>query len=82
MLSSVLRSEVAIQVNIQIIRVFTRMKQLMLDNKDLWLRLEKIEKDLASKDQEIQMVFAALKKLLTPVPAKRKPLGFPYPGKK
>ena len=36
MLSSVLNSDTAIQVNIQIIRVFTKMKQLLFDNKDLW----------------------------------------------
>ena len=42
MLSSVLRSERAIQVNIQIIRVYTKMKQVLLDNKDLWMKIEKI----------------------------------------
>ena len=49
MLSSVLRSERAIQVNIQIIRVYTKMKQLLLDNKDLWLKIEKIEQALVKK---------------------------------
>src|SRR6266487_3875845 len=38
MLSSVLRSERAIQVNIQIICVYTKMKQILLDNKELWLK--------------------------------------------
>ena len=38
MLSSVLNSETAIQVNIQIIRVFTKMKQLLLENKELFLK--------------------------------------------
>ncbi len=46
MLSSVLRSETAIQVNIQIIRLFTEMKQLILDNKDLCMKIEKIEHHL------------------------------------
>ncbi|HET7118714.1 MAG TPA: ORF6N domain-containing protein [Hanamia sp.] len=46
MLSSVLNSETAIQVNIQIIRLFTKMKQLILDNKDLWMKIEKIEQHL------------------------------------
>lgn len=41
MLSSVLGSETAIQVNIQIIRVFTKMKQLLLDKKDLFLKIER-----------------------------------------
>jgi len=41
MLSSVLNSETAIQVNIQIIRVFTKMKQLLLENKELFLKIER-----------------------------------------
>ena len=60
-LSSVLRSERAIQVNIQIIRVYTKMKQLLLENKELWLKIEKIEKALLKKDEEVQTIFKLLK---------------------
>ncbi len=49
MLSSVLRSERAIQVNIQIIRVYTKMRQLLIDNKELWQKIEKIEQSLMKK---------------------------------
>lgn len=66
MLSSVLRSERAIQVNIQIIRVYTKMKHLLLDNKDLWLKVEKIEQSLIRKDEEVKAIFEVLKQLLTP----------------
>jgi phage regulator Rha-like protein len=83
MLSSVLNSETAIQVNIQIIRIFTRMKQVLMDNKDLWIKVERIEQDLAKKDDEITTIFKALKQLLQPPPeSPREPIGFPYPGKK
>lgn len=83
MLSSVLNSETAIQVNIQIIRMFTKMKQMLLDNKDLFLKIEKIERKLTEHDQDLQNIFAILKKLLQPPePAKRNPVGFPYPKKK
>jgi hypothetical protein len=64
MLSSVLRSQRAIQVNIQIIRVYMKMRQLLLDNKDLWRKVEKIEHSLAEKDEEIQAIFKTIKKLL------------------
>ena len=64
MLSSVLKSETAIQVNIQIIRVFTKMKQLLLDNKELFLKIEKIENKLTAHDKDLQNIFAILKKLL------------------
>jgi len=83
MLSSVLNSETAIQVNIQIIRVFTKMKQMLLDNKELFLKIEKIEKKLTEHDKDLQNIFTILKKLLqVPDPAKRNPIGFPYPEKK
>ena len=76
MLSSVLNSETAIQVNIQIIRLFTKMKQLILDNKDLWIKIEKIEQHLVKNDEEIKTVFAYLKKLLIQENKPRNPIGF------
>jgi len=81
MLSSVLNSETAIQVNIQIIRLFTKMKQLILDNKDLWMKIEKIEQHLIKNDEEIKTVFAYLKKLLIQENTPRTPIGFRIPGK-
>jgi uncharacterized protein YjcR len=81
MLSSVLNSETAIQVNIQIIRLFTKMKQLILDNKDLWMKIEKIEQHLIKHDAEIKTVFAYLKKLLIQENKPRNPIGFKIPGK-
>ena len=76
MLSSVLNSETAIQVNIQIIRLFTKMKQLILDNKDLWMKIEKIEQHLVKNDEEIKKVFAYLRKLLIQENTPRNPIGF------
>jgi hypothetical protein len=82
MLSSVLNSETAIQVNIQIIRLFTKMKQLILDNKDLWMKIEKIEQHLLKNDEEIKTIFDYLKKLLIQETKPRNPIGFRSPGKK
>ncbi|HRN58478.1 MAG TPA: ORF6N domain-containing protein [Agriterribacter sp.] len=82
MLSSVLRSERAIQVNIQIVRVYTKMRQLILDNKELWLKIEKIEQSLAKKDEEVQAIFKVLKNLLVKEEKPRVPIGFKIPGKK
>ena len=76
MLSSVLNSETAIQVNIQIIRLFTKIKQLILDNKDLWMKIEKIEQHLLKNDEEIKTVFAYLKRLLIQENKPREPIGF------
>jgi hypothetical protein len=73
MLSSVLNSDQAIEVNIRIIRIFTRMRQLILTHKDILLKLEQIEKtliehnvNLKKHDEEIQLIFKYLKELLNP----------------
>ena len=76
MLSSVLNSETAIAVNIQIIRVFTRMRELLLTHKDILLQLEKIEKKLTNHDEDIALIFQYLKKLLNPPQPPRPKIGF------
>ena len=64
MLSSVLKSGKAIQVNIQIVRVFTKMRELLLSQKDLVLKVEKIETKLDGQGHEIQVLFEYIKKLI------------------
>ena len=61
MLSSVLKSKRAIQVNIQIMRVFTKLKEMMLSHKDLARKIEEMEKKY---DYQFQAVFEAIKQLL------------------
>jgi len=63
MLASVLNSERAIQVNIQIVRVFTRMREILTSHKDLVLKLERIAKKLAEHDDQFLVIFEYLKKL-------------------
>jgi hypothetical protein len=70
MLSSVLNSNTAIDVNIQIIRVFTRMREALLSQKDLVLKIEKLEKAVLEQDvrggkheEEIREIFLVLKGL-------------------
>jgi ORF6N domain len=76
MLSSVLNSPVAINVNIQIIRVFTKMRQILLTNKDILLKLEKLENDVTQNKKDITVIFQALKQLLTRPKEKRRMIGF------
>jgi ORF6N domain len=63
-LSSVLNSGRAIQVNIQIIRLFTKMRNLLLSHHELFLKIEKMEHLLTNHDQDIAVLFDYLKKLL------------------
>ena len=76
MLSSVLRSGTAITVNIEIIRVFTKMKELLLTNKDILLKLEQLENKVTGHDENLKMIFTALKKLINPPQKPRKRIGF------
>ncbi len=73
MLSSVLKSEQAVQVNIQIIRTFTRLRQMLLENEQLSRRLDELEKKYNGKINEI---FLALKHLLHEKEKPRPPIGF------
>jgi hypothetical protein len=66
MLSSILNSETAINVNIQIIRVFTKMRELLSANKEILIQLEKIEKKLINHDEDMARIFGYLKQLLSP----------------
>jgi len=76
MLSSVLNSQVAIQVHIQIIRVFTRMKAMLMSNKDILLKLERLERDVKDNKKDISVIFEALKQLLLAPKPKRNLIGF------
>jgi hypothetical protein len=76
MLSGILNSETAIRVHIQIIRVFAKMRELLLTHKDILLQLEKMEKKLTGHDQDIALIFQYLKKLLTPPQPPRQKIGF------
>ena len=73
MLSSVLNSERAIQVNIQIIRTFTKLRELLSSNAELRKKIEEMERKY---DQQFRVVFDAIKKLLEPSEGPRKKIGF------
>jgi ORF6N domain len=64
MLSSVLKSDRAIEMNIQIVRIFNKMKEMLLTHKDILLKLEKIEYKLLSHDEDIAVLFSYLKQVL------------------
>ena len=77
MLSGVLRSERAVQVNIVIMRAFVRLREVLATHKDLAQKLEELEKKVTLHDKEIKAVFEAIRSLLEPgkLP-KRQQIGF------
>jgi len=77
MLSSVLNSERAIQVNILIMRAFTKLREILLTHKELSAKIEALEKKYAEHDQTIKEIFQAIKQLLEPpLPKEKKIIGF------
>ena len=81
MLSSVLNSERAILVNIHIIRVFTRMREMLLTNKVILLKLEQLERRGIRHDDDIKLIFEYLKELLNPKAKPMRKIGFRIKGK-
>lgn len=73
MLSSVLKSEKAIQVNIQIMRAFTKMRQLIRDNAEIRWEIESLKADI---DAKFRIVFETLDQLLTVENKEKKKIGF------
>jgi phage regulator Rha-like protein len=67
MLSSILNSERAIQVNIAIMRAFVRLREVLLTHKELAEKIDALEKKYADHDQKISVIFEAIKQLLEPI---------------
>lgn len=76
MLSSVLTSKRAIEVNIQIIRVFTKMREIISTNKEILVKLDQLEKNVGANSEDIEKIFSVLRKLINPDPEPRKQIGY------
>jgi hypothetical protein len=83
MLSSVLNSERAVQVNIVIMRAFVKLREIMATHKELARRIEALERKYNQHDEELQVVFEAIKRLLQPLPTpSKRRIGFRSPDDK
>ncbi|MDA8084597.1 MAG: ORF6N domain-containing protein [Nitrospiraceae bacterium] len=76
MLSSVLNSERAISVNIQIMRAFTRIREMLSGHKELAHKLTQLEGRIDKHDGEIKAIFGAIRQLMTPPETKKRKIGF------
>lgn len=76
MLSCILRSPLAIEVNIRVVRIFSKFRQLALDHKDILFALEEIKSRLSDHDEKIDLVFQHLRLLLKENDEPRKVIGF------
>ena len=76
MLSSVLNSERAIQVNIAIMRVFVRIKHILSTHKELAEKLRELERKVEGHDSEIKAIFDTIRRLMLPPESKSGRIGF------
>ena len=76
MLSSVLRSKRAIQVNITVMRTFVKLRQFLFAHKELVHKLSQLERKIEKHDTEIHAIFEAIRQLMTPPEKPKQKIGF------
>jgi len=76
MLSSVLSSERAIQVNMEIMGTLVRLREMLATSKELTGKLSELERRTGEHDKEIQTIFEAIRQLMSPPKTPRKKIGF------
>ena len=76
MLSSVLNSDRAIEVNIAIMRAFVQLRKMIASNEELAQKLKELEKRLEKHDEDIGLIFEAIRELMTPPDTPPKKIGF------
>jgi len=76
MLSGVLRSARALQVNIAIMRAFVRLREMLTTNKELARKLAELEKRMVNHDESIRLLFEAIRELMKKPVIPRKRIGF------
>jgi hypothetical protein len=78
MLSCILNSKTAIEINLRVIRVFVKMREYTLTHKEILLQLAKLEKEVKGNSKDIENIFMVLKELLSKEskPTPRNKIGF------
>ncbi len=76
MLASVLNSETAIEASVRVVRAFVRLRELISANAALAAKFSQLERRLDTNDAQIAQLFAAIRQLLAPAPAKKREIGF------
>jgi len=81
MLSSVLNSDKAIQVNIEIIRAFVQLRRFLETNRELAIKMEEVERTVNSHEEDIQLIFDSIRELIQKKNEPMEPVGFKIPQK-
>jgi len=76
MLASVLKSDRAVKISINIIKAFVKLREMLSTHKELAHKLAQLERKIEKHDDEIKLIFDAIRQLMTPPEPKRKRIGF------
>ena len=76
MLASVLNSDVAVDASVRVVRAFVHLRELVSANAELTRKFTELERRLDGHDAQIAQLFAAIRQLLAPAPAKKREIGF------
>lgn len=76
MLANVLKSRQAIKVSLRLVEIFVKMREMLVENKEIMLKLEQLEKKTTGYDRDIQAIFSALRQLVQSANKKRRRIGF------
>ena len=73
MAANILKSDRAVQASVQVVRAFVKLRRMLASNAELAHKLDELERKY---DQQFKIVFDAIRQLMTPIPAKARPIGF------
>jgi Skp family chaperone for outer membrane proteins len=76
MLANVLNSPSAVEASIQVVRAFVNLRKLLSTNKELARKLKQLEGKFEKHDEEIQLIFKAIRQLMKPPETKKRKIGF------
>ena len=76
MLASVLKSDRAVKISINIIKAFVKLREILSTHKELAHKLAQLERKIEKHDEEIKLIFDAIRQLMTPPEPKEKKIGF------
>lgn len=80
MLASILNSEAATHASVQVVRAFIRLRQILSGNKSLALKLQELESKVGKLDDEMKVIFDAIRQLMIPIEKSKRRIGFHPPN--
>ena len=76
MLANVLNSQVAVEASIQVVRAFVKIREILSTHKELASKLNQLENKIEKHDEEIHVIFEAIRQLMTPSEKPKRKIGF------